>query len=97
VTEVFNNVTFGRQVLRRKVNTRLPSIAPASGTTTTIEVLCECGRRLCADRLQITVDAYEAVLESSGHYVVATHHENGPTQRLVSRHDGFVVVERDGH
>jgi hypothetical protein len=96
VTEVFNNVTFGRRMLRRKVNTRPPSVAPASETTT-IDVLCECGRRLCADRLQLTVDAYEAVLESPGHYVVTTQHEHDPSQRLVSRHHGFLVVERDGH
>jgi hypothetical protein len=96
VTEVFNNVTFGRRMLRRKVNTGRPSVAAASETTM-IDVLCECGRRLCADRLQIPVDAYEAVLESPGHYVVTTHHEHDPTQRLVSRHRGFVVVERDDH
>ena len=94
--EVFNDVTFGRRMLRRKVNTRLPDIASASEAST-IDVLCECGRRLCADRLQLTVDAYEAVLESPGHYVVTTSHEHDPGQSLVSRHHGFVVVERDGH
>ena len=96
MTEVSNNVTFGRRMLKRKVNTRLPGIPPASETTT-IDVLCECGRRLCADRLQISIDVYGAVLESPGHYVVTTEHEHDPTQILISRHHGFVVVARDGH
>jgi hypothetical protein len=96
VTGAFNNITLGRQVLRRKVNTRVPRITGA-GETTTIEVFCECGRRLCADRVRIAVDAYEAVLESPGHYVVTTDHGNDSSQRLVSDHRGFVVVERDDH
>lgn len=77
------------------MNTRVPN--NSASATATIDVRCECGRRLCADRLSITVDAYEAVLESPGHYVVTTHHEHDPTQRLVSRHHDFLVVERDDH
>jgi hypothetical protein len=96
VTGAFNKITFGRQVLRRKVNTRVPSFTGTSETTT-IEVFCECGRRLCADRVRIAVDIYEAVLESPGHYVVTTNHGNDSSQRLVSDHPGFVVVERDDH
>jgi hypothetical protein len=96
VTEVFNKVSFGRQALRRKVNTRTPNITGASEATT-IDVFCECGRRLCADRVRITVDAYEAVLASPGHYVVATDHGSDSTQRLVNDQHGFLVVERDDH
>ena len=96
MTEAFNKVSFGRQALRRKVNTRSPNLTGASNATT-IDVFCECGRRRCADRVRITVDVYEAVLASPGQYVVATHHGNDSTQRLVTEQHGFLVVERDDH
>jgi len=92
---VFHSISFGRQVARRKVNTHIRS---ANGLieAATIEIFCECGRRHCADHVQIAKDVYESVLRSAGQYVVTPHHDHDPTQRLVSRHHGFLVVERDG-
>jgi hypothetical protein len=94
MTSVSNEVTLGRQTLRRKVNSRIRGVIESSGSET-IEVFCECGRVRCADRLQIAVDVYDGVLASEGHFVVTTHHDHDATQRLVSRHHGFLVVERD--
>jgi hypothetical protein len=92
---VSNSVSFGRQIVRREVNTRIRSVN-GSIEPATIEIFCECGRRLCADRVQIATDVYESVLRSPGQYVVTPHHDHDPTQRLVSRHHGFLVVKRDG-
>jgi hypothetical protein len=94
MSSVSNDVTLGRQVLRRKVNERIRGVTDPSGSGT-IEVFCECGRVRCADRLRIAVDVYDEVLASPGHFVVTTHHDHDATQRLVSRHHGFLVVERD--
>jgi hypothetical protein len=88
-----DGVTVGRQALRRMVNTRLLRTIEA-GLSGTIEVFCECGRRACADRVRIDVAVYESVLKTPGHHVITTHHDQDGGQRLVSRHHGFVVVER---
>ncbi len=90
---VSNGVSFGRQAVRRDVNTRLRSVNGATETAA-IEVFCECGRRLCADRLHIAIEVYESVLSTPGQYVVTPHHDHDPSQRLVSRHRGFLVVQR---
>jgi hypothetical protein len=94
MSSISNGVTLGRQRLRREVNTRVRAITPQDDAMT-IDVFCECGRRLCADRVRIAIDLYKAVLDSPGYYVVTTHHDHDPTQRLVSRHHSFLVVQRD--
>jgi hypothetical protein len=94
MTTVSNDVTLGRQVLRQEVNRRICSRTESNGSGT-IEIFCECGRVRCADRLRIAVDVYDDVLASRGHFVVTTHHDHDATQRLVSRHHGFLVVERE--
>jgi hypothetical protein len=92
MTSVANDVSLGRQVLRRDVNVRIRSVGDASGT---IGVFCECGRRRCADQIQLAAQAYSDVLGSSGRYVVSPGHEDLDAERLIDRHDGYVVVERD--
>ena len=94
MTTVSTDVTFGRQVLRQEVNRRIRS-AGESGPSETIEIFCECGRVRCADRLRIASDVYDEVLASTGQFVVTTRHDHDGTQRLVSRHHGFLVVERN--
>jgi hypothetical protein len=93
MTTVSSDVTFGRQVLRQEVNKRIRE-AGESDASDIIEIFCECGRVRCADRLRITIDLYDEVLASIGQFVVTTHHDHDGTQRLVSRHHGFLVVER---
>ena len=94
MTSISNEVTLGRQALRREVNKRIRSVVEPNGSGT-LEVFCECGRLRCADRLRIAVDAYDEVLASQGHFVVTTHHDHDASQRLLSRHHGFLVVERN--
>jgi hypothetical protein len=91
---VTNGVSFGRQAVRRQVNNRLCSVNDTTEAAA-IEIFCECGRRLCADRLQIEVGLYESVLSTAGQYVVTPHHDHDPTQRLVSRHRGFLIVQQE--
>ena len=94
MTTVSNDVTLGRQALRQEVNRRIRNLLE-SNAAGTIEIFCECGRVRCADRVQVEVDAYDEVLAAPGQFVVTTHHDHDATQRLVSRHHGFLVVERD--
>jgi hypothetical protein len=93
MTTVSNDVSFGRQTVRRQVNTRARSNG-SNDEPASIEILCECGRRLCADRFQIGIEHYQDVLRSSRQYVVATHHDDDPRHQLVSRHGDFLVLER---
>ena len=94
MTTVSTDVAVGRQDLRQEVNKRIRGL-PESNGSGTIEIFCECGRVRCADRVQIATETYDEVLAAPGHFVVTRHHDHDATQRLVSRHHGFLVVERD--
>ncbi len=94
MTTISNDVSFGRQVLRREVNIRIRN-ATGENVSGTIDVFCECGRRRCADRIRIAVEEYEEVLVSPARCVVSAGHEDAAAERLVGREDGYVVVERD--
>ena len=85
-----NRSSIGQQALRRKVNRR---VQRASGDATCRDLL-RVRPRLCADHLKIDLDLYEAVHNTPGRYAVTTHHDNDRTQRHISRHHGFLVIER---
>lgn len=90
--EPSDGATVGRQALRRMVNRRLRD-ARAASATETIDIFCECGRRLCATRVPVAALLYDEVLAAAAHYVVSAPHQDGD-QGLVSSHEGFVVTER---
>lgn len=93
MTIVTNDVSRGRQALRREVNERIRSIIdwPEPGT---IDVFCECGRVRCTDRVRLELVAFDDVLGSPGCYVVVAGHEGGTAERVVARQESFVVVDR---
>jgi hypothetical protein len=93
---VRNDVSLGRQALRRSVNERTRNVIDGSAPGT-IEVFCECGRVRCASRVQIAIDAYDDVLERQRQYVVLAGHEDDRAEVLVARQNGYLVVERAPH
>jgi hypothetical protein len=86
------SISAGRQAVRRKVNAERRAIGNFGEPT--VEIFCECGRSHCADHLRIDLELFQAVLNTPGRYVITTHHDHDPTQRLISRHHGFLIVER---
>jgi len=95
MTSLTNDVSLGRQALRRDVNTRIGAAGAGAGDgTQTVEVFCECGRRRCADRIPIATGAYAEILASAARFVVTAGHEEAGVEELVARRNGYVVVER---
>jgi hypothetical protein len=92
MTSTTDDVSFGRQVLRREVNGRIRH-AVQLPETETLEIFCECGRRLCADRVQAEAGFYGRAVASGRLYVIAKGHQD-PTDAIVGAYDGFVVVDR---
>jgi hypothetical protein len=92
MTSVTNDVSVGRQALRRSVNERISGLSLGSNAET-VEVFCECGRRRCADRIRIATDVYEQVRTSVACFVVTAGHEESEAE-LIARNNGYLVVER---
>jgi hypothetical protein len=93
MTAISEDVSLGRQVLRRGVNDRMRAALEATGADS-LEVFCECGRRLCATRVQVEAGFYQGVVASGRLFLVASGHEDRPSELTVGVYDGFVVVER---
>ena len=86
-----NRASFGRQVLRRKVNDRLLT---AGEGVDVVDVFCECGGRMCRSQVRVAIDLYERVVASGCLFLVASGHEDSRTEQAVRRYEHFLVVDR---
>ena len=56
---------------------------------------CECLRAECGDTFDIAIDAYEAVRANGHRFIVKPGHE-GEDERVISRTEAYVVIEKLG-
>ena len=84
------------EAIFRNVNEQIEGINKAiSELTQTMDVVCECGDITCADRLMITVPAYERVRRESTHFVVLPGHQKLDVEEVIAEYDGYLVVKKD--
>lgn len=57
--------------------------------------ICECGDGDCKGRLWLTRTEYEALRENELRFGVLVGHVFPDMERVVSEHDGYLVVEKD--
>lgn len=82
------------EVVFRRVN---EGIEPAEGDGADRHVfVCECGRLGCTEMLVLRREEYDAVRTSFDRFVLVPGHEIEDAERVVERHEQYVVVEKDG-
>ena len=82
----------------RQANESISDRAEALGADMAqLPFLCECPVEGCVEILQLTHAQYTAVRENPNWYITAVGHEEAekPVAEVVSRNDGYVVVEKD--
>ena len=84
------------QALFREVNERIEELAGTFDLKDELTILCECGSGDCAERIALSEDEYERLRRIPTHFAVRPGHEIPQVERVVERHDGFVVVEKFG-
>jgi hypothetical protein len=87
------------QSLFREVNERLRELNEAFETITRdSDFICECANRDCIEHLRVTLAEYEAVRAVSTRFLVlpGQAHVFPDYERVVERHDGHWVVEKEG-
>lgn len=62
----------------------------------TLAVLCECGDPDCHEPVVMSVDQYEEVRAEPAHFAVLAGHEILDCERVVSRNDAYLIVEKFG-
>ncbi len=61
-----------------------------------LEFICECGDRECESSVRLSFEEYEAVRSDSRRFVIVPGHLFPETERVVSTHDRFQVIEKFG-
>jgi predicted ThiF/HesA family dinucleotide-utilizing enzyme len=77
----------------RKVNEGMEVSQQPGGLLTFI---CECGRLGCTQLLELTRAEYEELRGDPRRFAVLAGHEIDDVERVVERHDRYLVVEKAG-
>ena len=92
-----SNVRKGQnEAFFREVNERLEDRAAAAATHPVFAVVCECAREECAERIEISFDAYERIRSDSKRFVIAPGHSDPSCERVVSWRADYEIVEKLG-
>jgi predicted ThiF/HesA family dinucleotide-utilizing enzyme len=75
----------------RKVNEGMEAGQDPWGLLTFV---CECGRLGCNKLIQLTRAEYEAIRANPRRFAILDGHEILETEKIVERHDRYVVVEK---
>jgi hypothetical protein len=85
-----------QQALFREVNERIEELAESFDLMDELSILCECGSDQCDERIALSEDEYEKLRRIPTRFAVRPGHEIPEVERVVERHDAFVVVEKFG-
>jgi hypothetical protein len=78
------------QTLFREVNERIMEMFSKGEA---VEFVCECSDPECAAPIPTSPNGYEHVLADSARFLVAPGHERPEIERVVTRENGYVIVE----
>jgi hypothetical protein len=80
----------------REVNENIETLqlAFAVAEDEPLDVVCECGRLACAERLSVRVDTYERVRSDSTLFLVLPGHEDTSIEDVVDTSGQYLVVRK---
>jgi hypothetical protein len=80
----------------RTVNEAIAAGRPLVDAEKPVPFVCECGRLGCTEILEISSGAYQAIRDDPRRFVIVDGHESPDIERVVSRRDGWAIVEKFG-
>lgn len=85
------------EALFREVNENIARLEERYGQAHTEPVyICECANAECTDQLAIDPETYERIRQQARLFFVRPGHEDPQLERVVERHDDYLVVEKTG-
>jgi hypothetical protein len=87
------------EALFRDLNEEVGIVAHAfssGGDDRAFDFLCECGDIACAERVSMTIAAYEELRRSPLHFFVVPGHDIPDVERVISLHEAYAVIEKIG-
>src|ERR1044072_6513651 len=82
--------------LFREVNERIAELNQTFQVDGRSEFLCECSREECTEPVSISLEEYEEVRRTATRFFVLPGHEDVNVERVVSRSEHFIIVEKIG-
>jgi hypothetical protein len=81
----------------RRVNERLEEVNEAFDSMVDgAEFVCECADIGCVERIELSLEQYEAVRDVPTHFIVKPGHELADEERIVESHGDYLIVEKVG-
>jgi hypothetical protein len=78
----------------RKVNEAIEAGREPADPGELIVFICECGALGCNELVELSARDYEDVRSDPAGFVLVPGHEEPEIERVVARHDGFIVVHK---
>lgn len=83
------------EALFREVNERIREIGDSlAAGSEDLDLVCECGKVECAERIRMTASEYERLRSDSTHFAVVPGHETPDVETVVERHKSYDVVRK---
>ena len=84
------------EVVFREVNERIEGLQRHFALTEQepLQLVCECDRLGCVEKLSVTLDAYERVRADPACFVVAPGHEDSEVEDVVDTGGRYVIVRK---
>jgi hypothetical protein len=81
--------------LFREVNERLAGLADERGRTS-LEIVCECDREDCTERISLSIQEYEEVRQNAKAFIVLRGHADPDYESVLASSGAHDVVEKFG-
>lgn len=84
------------EVVFREVNERIEGLQRHFALTEQepLQIVCECDRLDCVEKLSVKLDAYERVRSDPASFVVAPGHEDPQVEDVVDTGGGYLIVRK---
>ena len=83
------------EAMFREINERLEALAELRGAPFDgLQLVCECGRRDCAERITLTIDEYRELRSDPLRFAVLPGHEIPQVEDVVQRMSGWLIVQK---
>lgn len=79
----------------REVNERIQQVAESFDLQDEqLDLLCECGRAECVDRISMNHGEYEELRSESHQFAIRPGHDEPDVERVVAKKNGYDIVQK---
>jgi hypothetical protein len=78
----------------REVNERIEQVAETFNLQDQLDLLCECGRAECVDRITLTHAEYEELRSDSHQFAIRQGHDKPDVERVIAKRKGYDIVQK---